>query len=94
MGTPAMYTPFTKAQASWFSNQGKRCGDLEMDYYRCASRVGLNRSHFDCYKEYNDYLECMFRTKQFARYCAMQDERKKQNRPFPPTPHPDGVSIL
>lgn len=31
---------------------------------------------------------------QFLRYCAMQEERKKQGRPYPPTPYQDGVSII
>lgn len=64
MATPAIYTPITKAQMGWFSNQGKPCGDLEMDFYRCASRVGQRRSMVDCEKEFADFQECMFRRKQ------------------------------
>lgn len=61
---PAMYTPLTKAQMGWFSNQGKQCGELEMDLFRCASRVGQYRLYVDCKHEYEDFIECMTRQKQ------------------------------
>ena len=76
MATPAIYTPITKAQMGWFSNQGKPCGDLEMDFYRCASRVGQRRSMVDCEKEFADFQECMFRRKQVCVCCFNSHSHK------------------
>ncbi|KAL5022032.1 hypothetical protein ScPMuIL_001187 [Solemya velum] len=82
MSLPALYTPLTKTSLHWMTNQHSRCADFEMDYYRCASRVGLSRAiEKDCVKEYEDFLECGLERKQGIRYVAMQDQRKKSGRP-------------
>lgn len=64
MASPVIYTPITRAQLGWFTHQNKKCGEQEMDYYRCASRVGQVRAMVDCVQEYEDFNECVFHNKQ------------------------------
>ena len=55
---PLVYTPFTRISATLGENQGNACGDFEMDFYRCAARVGRERAKVECVKEIDDFLEC------------------------------------
>lgn len=81
---PFIYTPLTKITEHWLTHQFSRCAEFEQDFYRCISRIGYNRFHMteECHKEYDDFKECVARIKQTDRYVAMQNERKKQDRPY------------
>ncbi|XP_005097752.1 NADH dehydrogenase [ubiquinone] iron-sulfur protein 5 [Aplysia californica] len=79
---PIIYTPFTKLQAGWGTRQGSTCGEFEMDFVRCASRVGMNKAKFECLKEIEDFHECLWRSKQTQRTDIMEAERKRQKRPY------------
>lgn len=64
MSLPIAYTPLTKLTAPWDGKQGSVCGDFEMDFIRCATRVGSVRAPYDCRKELTDFSECMWKSKQ------------------------------
>ncbi|CAD5113358.1 unnamed protein product [Dimorphilus gyrociliatus] len=84
---PFIYTPLTKIVEHWFTYQFGPCADLELDYYRCASRVGEKQVDTKCRKMFEDLRECVFRTKTIERYYAIQNERKKQGlKPMDPPP--------
>ncbi|XP_046332271.1 uncharacterized protein [Haliotis cracherodii] len=94
MAVPVFYTPLTKAQLGFFSHQKGPCANFEMDFFRCASRVGQTNSVTVCHKELDDFAECTMKKKEFERYVIMQKERKKQGRPYAPTPAPDVAGIV
>ncbi|GAB1609954.1 hypothetical protein Ahia01_001281300 [Argonauta hians] len=81
---PFFYNPLTKMSEHWFHYQLTPCGDLELDFYRCVSRVGYNRFQLnnECSLEFADFKECVGNTKQSDRYKAMQAERTRQKRPY------------
>ncbi|CAL1531120.1 unnamed protein product [Lymnaea stagnalis] len=81
MSLPIIYTPITKLQASIEGPQGGPCGHFHMDFFRCASRVGMARARYDCKKELADFHECFYKDKQLERVRLMDKERKRQGRP-------------
>ena len=64
MALPVWYTPLTKPMLNWLSHQGGRCRDFELDYYRCSSRTGSTRAAELCYKELDDFSECVTKSKE------------------------------
>ncbi|XP_064606627.1 NADH dehydrogenase [ubiquinone] iron-sulfur protein 5-like [Liolophura sinensis] len=79
---PVIHSPLTKVTDHWITHQWTACGEMEMDYYRCASRVGAARAVVDCKLEKEDYKECVTKKKQIQRYVLLQAERRKQKKPF------------
>ena len=59
-GLPVFYSPLTNRTDHWVSFQGSHCADQEMDYVRCASRVGLRNVQRgrECLMEFEDLQEC------------------------------------
>lgn len=60
------------------------CYLLEADYYRCASRVGLEnvKRGNDCLMEFEDLKECISSRKQVKRVRAMKKEARRQGKPL------------
>lgn len=88
---PVIDTPFTRISEHWLTQQGGPCGDYELDYSRCAARVGGLRAATECRKFLDDFLECRGKFKTYKRSQIMRAERKKQGRPFLDTPPADAV---
>ncbi len=61
---PIMEGPFTRISDHMWTYQSSLCRDWEMDYMRCAGRVGLQQSEKKCSKLLDDWEECLFRRKQ------------------------------
>uniref|UniRef100_A0A0L8I7D3 Uncharacterized protein n=1 Tax=Octopus bimaculoides TaxID=37653 RepID=A0A0L8I7D3_OCTBM len=63
---PLFYNPLTKMSEHWFTHQFTQCGELELDFYRCVSRVGYGRFHLnkECSMEFEDFKECAGKIKQ------------------------------
>ena len=59
---PVIYTPLTHLTGHWGNCQKSRCNYLELDYVRCASRVGEIRARYQCRKYLEDLHECIFRS--------------------------------
>jgi len=88
---PVIDTPFTRVTEHWLTQQGGVCQDYEMDYSRCAARVGGMRAVTECRKFLEDFMECRSKIKTWKRHQIMRAERKKQGRPFLDTPPADAV---
>ena len=59
---PIIDTPFTRLCEPWFSTQKGGCADFEMDYVRCAARVGhKNVEKSICMKYMEDWMECAYK---------------------------------
>ncbi|KAK6180286.1 hypothetical protein SNE40_012471 [Patella caerulea] len=91
---PVIYTDLTKRMQGWVTWQSGPCADFEMDLYRCGSRVGYGKVYEVCNKEREDMFECLNHSTQYQRYKIMQEERKKQGRPYldPPPMHVPGFN--
>ncbi|XP_052093104.1 uncharacterized protein LOC127729366 [Mytilus californianus] len=82
-GLPLFYSPLTPVTAQWYHNQrNEKCADIELDYFRCASRVGLRnvQTGKECLAEFEDFKECISGFKSEERRWEMDRERYKQAR--------------
>ena len=61
---PFIYTPLAKKFNYIYRDTSNACDDFEKDYFRCASRVGIDRAKVDCFREIGDFLECRYGKKQ------------------------------
>lgn len=60
---PVINTPFTRMCETWGTNQSGVCAAYELDFIRCAERVGARRMDNECRKLYYDFQECRFKQK-------------------------------
>ncbi|XP_063404795.1 uncharacterized protein LOC134688228 [Mytilus trossulus] len=84
-GLPLIYTPLTPVTSQWYHCQrDSKCADHEMDYYRCASQVGLRnvQTGRECLAEYEDFKECISGFKSMERRWEMDRERHRQGRAY------------
>ncbi|XP_060570500.1 NADH dehydrogenase [ubiquinone] iron-sulfur protein 5-like [Ruditapes philippinarum] len=57
-----------------------RCADMEIEWLKCADRVGLANSKELCPKSFDDYKECISRLKSENRFQAIREELVRQKR--------------
>ncbi|CAH2222216.1 Hypothetical predicted protein [Pelobates cultripes] len=57
--------------------QAARCHAFEKEWVECSSGIGQIRARKECKLEYEDFNECMHRTKTFMRLEAVQNQKKK-----------------
>jgi len=88
---PIIDSPFARVTEHWWTFQGGPCADAEMDLALCSERVGVRNTAKVCKQYHDDFMECAYRIKTLKRYNAMNEERKKQGRPYPPAPAPDSI---
>ena len=60
---PFIETPLTRTVDHNFTLQKGPCARYEMDFARCADRIGLERSLTDCKKYMQDMHECAHKLK-------------------------------
>ncbi|KAG9467016.1 NADH dehydrogenase [ubiquinone] iron-sulfur protein 5 [Eleutherodactylus coqui] len=54
-----------------------RCHSFEKDWIECAHGIGMIRAKRECNLEYEDFLECMQRTKTLERLLAIRQQKEK-----------------
>eukprot|EP00914_Ancora_sagittata_P018260 GHVO01036109.1.p1 GENE.GHVO01036109.1~~GHVO01036109.1.p1 ORF type:complete len:120 (+),score=12.81 GHVO01036109.1:101-460(+) len=89
---PVFDTPFSRLTEHWFSFQASSCRDMELDWARCASRVGVQRARTECKEYHEDLMECATRNKHRLRWQEIQKERKKQGD-YKPEPPKDSIRM-
>lgn len=60
---PIIDLPFTRLTEHWFTHQYGPCKDFQMDYVRCAGRVGAKHETTKCKEYLDDWMECAFKVK-------------------------------
>jgi len=85
---PYMYTPLTRLNEHWYTRVNTPCEKYEKMVVKCAYQGSKKKMFTECWKEIEDFKECMHKGKQRARYEAMQLERKRQKK-FKPAPEAD-----
>ncbi|KAK2156602.1 hypothetical protein LSH36_209g05057 [Paralvinella palmiformis] len=88
---PIFDCTFTQVTREWMNFQKGYCSAYELDFARCASRVGAVNAMRDCRKYMEDMQECAYHRKSLERYKIMQAERKKQGKSYMPPPPKDSV---
>ncbi|XP_018420020.1 PREDICTED: NADH dehydrogenase [ubiquinone] iron-sulfur protein 5 [Nanorana parkeri] len=54
-----------------------RCHAFEKEWVECAHGIGQVRAEKECKLEYEDFLECMHRTKTLERLKTIRNQMKK-----------------
>ncbi|KAG8587975.1 hypothetical protein GDO81_005835 [Engystomops pustulosus] len=54
-----------------------RCHSFEKDWVECAHGIGAIRAKKECKLEYEDFLECMHRSKLLQRLKAIREQKEK-----------------
>ncbi|KAM8976527.1 NADH dehydrogenase [ubiquinone] iron-sulfur protein 5 [Pelodytes ibericus] len=57
--------------------QVAKCHSFEKEWVECSSGIGQIRARKECKLEFEDFYECMHRTKTLQRLKAIQEQRKK-----------------
>ncbi|XP_040280533.1 NADH dehydrogenase [ubiquinone] iron-sulfur protein 5 [Bufo bufo] len=57
--------------------QAGRCHSFEKDWVECVHGIGAIRAQKECKVEFDDFLECMHRTKTLERLNAIREQKKK-----------------
>ena len=62
---PLIQTPLSRFAETWGTFQNSNCGELELDYVRCVSRIGQQEAAINplCMKYQDDLNECLYRRK-------------------------------
>ena len=55
---PIIFTPLTKITDHWGTAQKGPCAAREIDWARCATRVGEMRARIECKPFLDDFMEC------------------------------------
>ncbi|MFH4975979.1 hypothetical protein AB6A40_002688 [Gnathostoma spinigerum] len=76
--TPIIQTPLSDHLVAMLSQQGRKCGFFEAQFYRCAEAYGAKLARKYCDLEWRDYRECLSEEKQKKRINAIRMERRKQ----------------
>ena len=63
---PLIEGPLTRVCDHMMTNQSGQCRDRELDFFRCASRVGILKAETACAKLLDDFMECEHMDKQVA----------------------------
>ncbi|XP_053393895.1 NADH dehydrogenase [ubiquinone] iron-sulfur protein 5-like [Mercenaria mercenaria] len=65
----------------FYTLSNMRCADMEMEFLKCADRVGLMYSKERCKDTFEDWKECTWQMKAKKRAQAIRREKVLQNRP-------------
>ncbi|XP_068124940.1 NADH dehydrogenase [ubiquinone] iron-sulfur protein 5 [Hyperolius riggenbachi] len=57
-----------------------QCHAFEKDWIECSHGIGKTRAKKECKLEYEDFMECMHRTKTLARLNAVREQMEKLQR--------------
>uniref|UniRef100_A0A8C5WEU3 NADH dehydrogenase [ubiquinone] iron-sulfur protein 5 n=1 Tax=Leptobrachium leishanense TaxID=445787 RepID=A0A8C5WEU3_9ANUR len=57
--------------------QAGRCHSFEKEWIECASGIGQVRAKKECKLEYEDFYECIHRTKMFQRLETIRKQKEK-----------------
>jgi len=76
---PGMKNFITDMSAAALNCQGKPCEDFEMNAMECIEYYGMKQGLEACKDWYDDYLECVYQTKQKLRVMHMFRVRHKEN---------------
>ena len=60
---PLIDLPLMRYTVHYESKQRTNCADAEIDFVRCAERVGVLKAAVDCKKYQDDLSECMHQIK-------------------------------